>query len=129
MTEKADVVIIGAGMAGASLAAELASDASVLLLEAESHPGYHSTGRSAAFLSETYGGPKIQPLTTASRRFLEDPPADFSSEPFLSHRGALHIADSGGEAVLDRMAKSFDRTVQLDPCYRWELERVVPGLR
>ena len=52
-----DIVVIGAGMAGASLAAELAGSASVLILEAESQPGYHSTGRSAAFWSESYGGP------------------------------------------------------------------------
>ena len=93
MSRKADIIVVGAGMAGASLAAEVADCASVLILEAESQPGYHSTGRSAAFLSETYGGPRIQPLTTASRPFLETPPTDFSSESFLSPRGALHLAD------------------------------------
>ncbi|MGB5724357.1 MAG: FAD-dependent oxidoreductase, partial [Parasphingorhabdus sp.] len=51
-----DVVIIGAGIAGASIASEIGADRSVLLLEAEDHPGYHSTGRSAAFWTETYGG-------------------------------------------------------------------------
>ncbi len=68
-----DVAIVGAGIAGASIAAELAPHASVLILEGEDQPGYHSTGRSAAFWSETYGGPFVQPLTTASgaaaRRF------------------------------------------------------------
>ena len=129
MSRKADIIVVGAGMAGASLAAEVAASASVLILEAESQPGYHSTGRSAAFLSETYGGPRIQPLTTASRPFLEAPPTDFSSESFLSPRGALHLADSGGEAALDEMARSFGRTVQLEPWYRWELVRALPGLR
>src|SRR5687767_12102308 len=129
MNRKADIIIVGAGMAGASLAAELAASASVLILEAENQPGYHSTGRSAAFLSETYGGPLIQPLTTASRHFLEEPPADFSADSFLSPRGALHLADSGGEAKLDAMARSFGRTVQLEPWYRWELVRALPGLR
>ena len=71
-----DVAIVGAGMAGASLAAELAGRASVLLLEAEDQPGYHSTGRSAAFWSESYGGPLIQPLTLASGDFLAAPPED-----------------------------------------------------
>ncbi|WP_235515830.1 FAD-dependent oxidoreductase, partial [Sphingomonas sp. Leaf10] len=60
------IAIVGAGMAGASLAAELAPHDDVLLLEAESQPGYHATGRSAAFWSETYGGPLVQPLTTAA---------------------------------------------------------------
>ena len=54
-----DVAIIGAGIAGASIASEIASERSVLLLEAEDQPGYHSTGRSAAFWTETYGGPQV----------------------------------------------------------------------
>ena len=60
-TTDADVAIVGAGMAGASLAAALGGEASVLLLEGEDQPGYHSTGRSAAFWSETYGGPFVSP--------------------------------------------------------------------
>ena len=48
-----DVAIVGAGMAGAGLAAALAGKGRLLLLEAEDRPGYHSTGRSAAFWSET----------------------------------------------------------------------------
>ena len=69
MSHDADIAIIGAGIAGASLAAEVAGEASVLLLEAEDQPGYHSTGRSAAFWAESYGGPFVQPLTTASGPF------------------------------------------------------------
>src|ERR1044071_9199036 len=65
-TGRYDVAIAGGGIAGASLAAALAPHARVLLLEAEAMPGLHATGRSAAFWSETYGGPAIQPLTTAS---------------------------------------------------------------
>jgi D-arginine dehydrogenase len=90
-----DVAIIGSGIAGASLASELAERCSVLLLEAEAQPGYHSTGRSAAFWSETYGGPDIQPLTSASGPFLANPPSEFSERSFLSARGALHIAQTG----------------------------------
>ncbi|MDB5722590.1 MAG: FAD-dependent oxidoreductase, partial [Alphaproteobacteria bacterium] len=70
MTRRADIAVIGAGMAGASLAAELVGSASILLVEAEERPGYHSTGRSAAFWSESYGGPAIQPLTSASGPYL-----------------------------------------------------------
>ena len=76
---KFDVAIVGAGMAGASLAAQLAPHMRVLLLEAEDAPGYHATGRSAAFWVETYGGPLVQPLTSASGPFLAAPPADFST--------------------------------------------------
>jgi D-arginine dehydrogenase len=60
-----DIAIVGAGMAGASLAASLVGEASVLLIEAEPQPGYHATGRSAAFWTESYGGALVQPLTSA----------------------------------------------------------------
>lgn len=102
-----DVAVIGAGMAGASLAAEIAGKRSVILIEAEAQPGYHSTGRSAAFWSETYGGPAIQPLTTASGGFLAAPPGDFADAPFLLRRGAVHIAREEGRRALDALADSF----------------------
>jgi D-arginine dehydrogenase len=125
-----DVAIVGAGMAGASLAAEIAGEASVLILEAEDRPGYHSTGRSAAFWSESYGGPHIQPLTTASGRFLADPPADFADAPFLRPRGAIHLADAAGEARLAAFAAKFaGSSVPLAPLDRAALVEAIPGLR
>ena len=125
-----DIAIVGAGMAGASLAAEVAGRASVLLLEAEDQPGYHSTGRSAAFWSESYGGPLIQPLTLASGAFLAAPPADFADSSFLSPRGALHIADAASEVALDALASDFaDSPVRLEPVGRPALEAAIPGLR
>jgi len=125
-----DVAIVGAGIAGASVAAELAGRASALLLEAEDQPGYHSTGRSAAFWSETYGGPLVQPLSTASGSFLAGPPADFADGPFLHKRGAVHIADAGGESRIEALAARFAGSeVPLTILGRAELERAIPGLR
>lgn len=125
-----DVAIIGAGMAGASLAAELSGECSVLLLEAEEFPGYHSTGRSAAFWSETYGGPAIQPLTTASRAFLATPPDEFSEKGFLIPRGSLHIgtAESEGEAAA-MLADFADSPVLLDRVEPSEIDRYLSGRR
>ena len=117
-----DVAIIGAGIAGASLAAEAASGASILLLEAEDQPGYHSTGRSAAFWAESYGGPHIQPLTTASGPYLR-------SGGFLAPRGALHLADARGGAVLDRMRAEQGGAVALEPLDEVGLRSLSPGLR
>lgn len=115
-----DIAIIGAGIAGATLAAALGGQARVLLIEAESQPGYHSTGRSAAFWSESYGGPAIQPLTTASEGLLS---------PHLGPRSCLHIADSEGEAALDRLAASFKcRAPTFRVVDREELETRIPGL-
>ncbi|KEO90355.1 FAD-dependent oxidoreductase [Erythrobacter longus] len=95
-----DFAVIGAGMAGASLAAELSPYAKVLVLEAEEAPGYHSTGRSAAFWEECYGGPGVVPLTLASGRYLRD-------NGFLRQRGALYIGRSEDRSKLDEFEQSF----------------------
>ncbi|MBX3593120.1 FAD-binding oxidoreductase [Sphingomonas sp.] len=102
-----DVAIVGAGIAGAGLAAQIAPHARVLLIEAEAQPGYHSTGRSAAFWSETYGGPDIQPLASKSGPYLRDPPAELGGESFLSPRGELFIASRADRAVLDGFVAQF----------------------
>ncbi|MGQ0558865.1 MAG: NAD(P)/FAD-dependent oxidoreductase [Sphingosinicella sp.] len=125
-----DVAIVGAGIAGASLAAQVAGEARVLLLEAEDQPGYHSTGRSAAFWSESYGGPLIRPLTEASGHFIAAPPADFSGRPFVSPRGCIHLADADGEYALQQLETEFAGTsLALQRLDRAELEAVIPGIR
>jgi D-arginine dehydrogenase len=102
-----DIAIIGGGIAGASVAASLGPDVRALILEAEDQPGYHTTGRSAAFYSETYGGALVQPLTTASGPFLAAPPPGLADGPLLRPRGALHVAQAGAEAALDALAQGF----------------------
>lgn len=131
MTARYDIAVVGAGIAGASIAAEIAPHASVVLIEAESRPGYHATGRSAAFWSETYGGPKVQPLTSASGPFLSAPPPDFADRPFLSERRELHLArDAEGLAALAAFESQFAGSgVALERLDRPALARLVPGLR
>lgn len=98
-----DFAIIGAGMAGASLAAELSALAQVVVLEAEDAPGYHATGRSAAFWEECYGGPGIVPLTLASGDYLR-------SNGFLNQRGALYIGRKSDAGAIDAFMKTFGST-------------------
>ena len=98
--KQADFLIIGGGIAGASAGFWLAPHGKVTLLERESQPGYHSTGRSAALFMESYGTPQVRALTMASRAFLERPPAGFAEHPLLSPRGALIVASPGQEAAL-----------------------------
>lgn len=90
--DRFDIIVIGAGLAGASAAAELAASHKVLLLEAESQPGYHSTGRSAALFSETYGAPVVRSLSQASRPLLFNPPAKFAGASLVGPRGVMYIA-------------------------------------
>ena len=66
-----DIIIIGGGIAGASLGALLAGKCRVAILEAEEHCAFHSTGRSAAFWLASYGGPGVIPLTLASKPFFD----------------------------------------------------------
>ncbi|MEP7349090.1 MAG: FAD-dependent oxidoreductase [Sphingorhabdus sp.] len=124
-----DIIIVGAGIAGASLAAEIAASRSVLLLEAEAQPGYHSTGRSAAFWAESYGGPDVQPLTTASGPFLAKPPADFHDGPLLHSRGALYIGTPDDAKAALEMLHDFERSgVQLERFDSAAAARHIPGL-
>ena len=116
-----DVIIVGGGIAGASLGAEIAASRRVAIVEAEDQCGYHSTGRSAAFYLESYGGADVALLTTASGPFLAEPPADFSDRSFLSRRGALHV--TGGEWP------ALPEGVEARPVERAELEQLVPGIR
>lgn len=84
----------------------------------EAQPGYHATGRSAAFWAETYGGPHVQPLTTASGPLLA---------PWLEPLGSLHIARADEQAAVDAELAAFAASgvtlEQVDPRTR------IPGLR
>jgi D-arginine dehydrogenase len=117
-----DAVIVGAGIAGASCAHALASHAKVLLLERESQPGMHSTGRSAAMFMESYGPPQVRALTRASRAFYEA--AGFADAPILQPRGALYAAWQGQEAALGALHASLEATgtvvsrIDADECLR-----------
>jgi len=123
LSDSFDIAIVGAGMAGASLAAELAPYAKILLLEAEDRPGYHSTGRSAAFWVESYGGPPVQPLTTASGPWLEE-------HGFLSPRGGLSIARARDLVKVEALvAELAGAGVSYELLERADLEAMVPGLK
>jgi D-arginine dehydrogenase len=98
---EADVVIVGAGIAGASAAYALAPHARVIVLEREERPGYHSTGRSAALFSATYGNAPVRALARAGRSFLESPPPGFAAQPILSPRGSVVY---GAAAQADALA-------------------------
>lgn len=122
-----DYAVVGAGMAGASLAAELAEltrgAARIALLEAEDRPGYHATGRSAAFWEECYGGPAIVPLTLASGGYLR-------GGGFLRRRGALYIGREADEAAITRFEERFAGTgATFRRLERAELAFRIPGLR
>ena len=118
-----DFAVIGAGIAGASIAAELAVHAKVLVLEAEDAPGYHSTGRSAAFWDECYGGPGVVPLTLSSGAYLRE-------HGFLHESGALYIGRAEDKPAMDEFLRTFSGTgVTIERLGRDGLAARVPHAR
>lgn len=97
-----DVVVIGAGIAGAGVAAELSSDRKVVLLEQEPHPGMHATGRSAALYSEIYGNACIRALTQAGREFFLRGDGDLA---FTRPRGCVHVATQAQLGQLEAFSR------------------------
>ncbi len=125
-----DVLIIGAGIAGASLAHELAADCAVTLIEREEFPGLHSTGRSAALFTESYGNDVIRRLTVDSREYLSSPPAGFAGNPILGKRGALYLGRLDQAAALDALAGAVRaQGISVDFLSAREVLDLVPLLR
>lgn len=125
-----DVLVIGAGIAGASLAAELAGHRGIRIIEAEDNPARHSTGRSAALWHETYGGPHIQPLTIAGKPVIENPDPDFSETTFLSPRPALTIGLAQEKAAVDKFVATFSaQGVDVRALDHAAIAAHVPGIR
>ena len=121
-----DFAIVGAGIAGVSVAYHLAPHAKVIILERENVPAYHTTGRSAALHSETYGSAQIRAITVASGRFYRNPPAGFADHPLLTPRGALVAGHAGQETAVKAAAADYARLV---PSVRWlEPEEVLRRL-
>ena len=109
--ESCDFLIIGAGIAGASAAFELAAHGRVIVLEREAVPGHHSTGRSAAVLTQNYGNSIIRRLTLATRPFLEHPPDGFTEYPLTAPRQMLWIAREDQKAGLEATLGEAQRLV------------------
>lgn len=105
-----DVIVIGGGIAGASIGYELAADRSVGLLEMEATLAYHTTGRSVATFLESYGGRTIRLLTTASRSFMEAPPDNFG-RPLLKPLPLVWVAPRGGLDDLRAMSTAVSEFV------------------
>jgi len=103
-----EFAIIGGGIAGASLAYELAkAGRTIAIFEKETTPGYHSTGRSAAFYAPVYGNHTVRCLTKLSGAFYHSPPSEFCEHPLLSPRGALFVSDQNNEPHLNDLYDSI----------------------
>jgi len=127
--ETCDVLIVGAGIAGASAAHEVSRSARVVLLEMEGQPGYHTTGRSAAMFIESYGNAVIRRLTSAGRAFFENPPDGFGEHPLLSPRGTLFLARPDQLASIETMMAEAADTAVIERLTPAEVVALNPAVR
>jgi D-arginine dehydrogenase len=104
-------LIVGGGIAGASAAYEIAPFAKVILLERESQPGYHTTGRSAAVFAPAYGNRVIRALTAASHAFYRERAGGLANHPVLAPRGALFVGREDQLTMLDALQAEISAEV------------------
>jgi D-arginine dehydrogenase len=124
-----DVLVIGAGIAGTSTAYFLSQYATVRILEREPYPGMHSTGRSAALFSATYGPPQVRTLTRASRPFFDEPPQGFTDTPILTPRGVLTVGPAEQAPELEALYAAIHPHLPSAQLLReHEIRRLVPVL-
>lgn len=125
-----DFILIGAGIAGASTGYFLAPHGRCVMLERESQPGYHTTGRSAAQFIATYGTPQVRALSRASEPFFRRPPEGFASVPLLHPRGLLTVA---GDEELAQLREAWAVLQQSSHSGQWltaeQACALVPALR
>ena len=96
MASNYDVVIVGGGIAGLSLASALAGKCTVALVEAEQSLAFHTSSRSARQLIPSYGPPVVQELTVRTLEMMRARDAELP-EPVLTPRGFMLVGDE--EAV------------------------------
>jgi D-arginine dehydrogenase len=125
-----DFLVVGSGIAGASIACELAPHAKVIVAEQEDRAGYHTSGRSAAMYIVSYGVAPVRMLTAVSRAFFDSPPDGFADYPLLTPRGCLTIARKD---QFERLASEARALAETASAYREigeaEAKALVPRLR
>ena len=112
--ESSDIIVIGGGIAGVSAAAELAAGARVTLLEMEPQPGYHATGRSAAFFAAAYGHRIVREITASCESFLVNPPDGFTDVKLLRPRDCMFFARVVQQESLHAMLEEYESLAFID---------------
>lgn len=112
--QSADIIVIGAGIAGVSAAAEMAADSRVVMVDMEQQPGYHASGRSAAYYATSYGKPLVQDITRSCESFFLNPPAGFTEVELLRPRDCMFFARPDQAASLEAMRAANERLEFLD---------------
>lgn len=123
-----DIIIIGGGIAGISAASELAATAQVIVLEREPQPGYHATGRSAAFFVSSYGNAAVRAVTAASEPFYRSPPQGFTDVSLIRPRPCIFFGRPDQREALLSLHTEVPSLQGLTPGQvREQLPIILPG--
>jgi D-arginine dehydrogenase len=125
MSQNFDVIVIGAGIVGATVAAGLGATHKVALVEAEEQAGYHTTGRSAAIWIRNYGPPEVRVLTGLSREFFLNPPEDIGTEHLAIGRKIIYLAPPDQVEALDAL---ISQKLGIEEISLAEVKAQVPAL-
>jgi D-arginine dehydrogenase len=121
-----DFLVVGAGIVGTSIAAHLAKNHSVVVVDMEERAGYHSTSRSAAAYEKNYGPPPMLAFSRASETFFRNPPNGFTEAPILQHRGSLFFVSEGQESQAE---KFLAKAIGIEEISQEHAKRIYPILR
>ena len=127
--ERVDFAVVGAGIAGASAAYFLAEHGSVVVYEMEVTPGYHTTGRSAALYTESYGAREVRVLTIAGHDFFRSPPPGFSDVPLLAPLPVLYVGRDDQRDTLEQIHRETRDDTDIRPIDTEAIEALCPVIR
>ncbi|SMQ71178.1 Glycine/D-amino acid oxidase [Plantibacter sp. VKM Ac-1784] len=121
--QTADIVIVGGGIAGVSLAAEIGDRARVVVLETEDALFRHTSSRSAQQVQPSYGPPAIRRLTATTLDLLRALD-ERAPDPVLSPR-TLYVVGLDDSSMVQRMADQGTGLRMTTPA---EVEDAIPGV-
>jgi sarcosine oxidase subunit beta len=130
MSETADIVIIGGGVMGASIAFHLAErKAGKILLLEKAHLGAASSGKSGAIIRQYYSHALLTSMARYGLRFYKDFPELVGGLPVFTPSGLVVVSDDGGrkqlEANVAMVAKLGVEAKMISPADLRELDQRV----
>lgn len=126
--ERADVIIVGGGLAGCSAAWHLAPDHDVLVLEQGSQPGAEASAQNAGMVRRLGEDPYERALALRTAAWMADPGPDWSDAPPSRVVGAvLGLVHDPGD-LHDAVAHVRAAGVRVDAVPLAEIGAIAPAL-
>lgn len=124
LPEQVEIVIVGAGLAGAAAGQALVrrGHGSVLVLEIEAVAGVHASGRNAALAYSFIAEPAVRTLARRGRAFLAEPPGDFLGTLENRWQGSVTLVEAAREAEFEPLVA--DMRAESITLERWDASQI-----